>query len=425
MEQKFPKGFFWGAAISAHQTEGGCLDDWSEWEKETAKIHQQNANSQKWPDYILNEYPSPLEGANYISGGACDHYNRFLEDFEIAKSLGLNAFRFSIEWSKIERKAGQFDQREIEHYKKVVMALKERGMEPFVTLWHWPLPLWVSKKGGWNFQEIIDYFARYVTKVVSAFKDDIRFWLTINEPEVYTIESYLLGHWPPQKRSLLSAFAVIQNLIKTHKKAYRIIKSINPKAQVGIAKHNVCFEAYKNKPVNQILKKAADFFWNFYFLNQIKNEQDFIGLNYYFHSRINYGFSKNENKIVSDMGWELYPQGIYYVLKDLKKYQKPIYITENGLADARDKYRAWYIKEVLKNVYRAIGEGVDVRGYFYWSLLDNFEWDKGFWPRFGLVKMDYKNLKRTIRPSAKLYAKIAQTNCVSEEDEKEGSEDIF
>lgn len=377
---KFPEGFLWGAATSAYQVEGGINNcDW-------AKV--------------------------YPAGIACDHYNRYEEDFDIAKSLGHNAHRFSIEWSRIEPEEGKFDEKEIEHYRNVIKALRARGMEPFVTLWHWTLPYWVAKMGGWEKRKTIKYFERYVEKIIEELGNDVKFWITLNEPEIYSGNSYLKGIWTPQKKNFISYFLVTCNLIKAHRKAYEIIKKINPAAQAGIAKNNIYFEAYQNKFVNRLLKKIIDWWWNFYFLNQIKNEQDFIGLNHYFHNRINRGFNKNENKKISDMGWELYPEAIYYVLKDLRKYNKPIYITENGLADAADKNREWFIKESLKNIHKAIQEGVDVRGYLYWSLLDNFEWDKGFWPRFGLVEIDYKTMERKIRPSAREYKKIVAKNAI-------------
>ena len=269
------------------------------------------------------------------------------------------------------------------------------------------MPVWFARKGGFEKNGNIKYFVRFCEYVTKEFKDDVTFWITLNEPEIYTTSSYLKGVWPPQKKNLISYLLVIKNLIKVHRESYRIIKKIEPSAQIGIAKNNIYFEAYQNKINNWILKKFIDWWWNFYFLNRIKNCQDFIGLNHYFHNRIkNLKFGQNENKKVSDMGWELHPEAIYYVLKDLKKYNKPVYITENGLADTKDENREWFIKESLKNIHKSISEGVDVRGYFYWSLLDNFEWDKGFWPRFGLVEIDYKTLKRKPRPSSKIYGEI-------------------
>jgi beta-glucosidase len=208
---------------------------------------------------------------------------------------------------------------------------------------------------------------------------------------------------------------VIKHLIRAHRQAFIAIKKINPQAQIGIAKNNVYFEAAEKKFVNRCLKKFADCWWNEYFLHFIKDRQDFIGLNHYYHHRIDRWFNKNEDDIVSDMGWELYPQSIYHILKDLKKYQKPIYITESGLADATDQKRTWYILGILKNIYRAISDGVDVRGYLHWALLDNFEWEKGFWPRFGLIEVDYETLERKIRPSAYFYRDIIRENGITKE----------
>lgn len=406
---QFPKGFLWGAATVAHQVEGGTRNDWSEWERESAKLKVQSAKLRRWPDYLLKNYPNPLQEENYISGRACDHYNRFEEDFDIAKSIGHNAHRFSIEWSRIEPEEGRWDEKEIAHYRAVIKALHARGIEPFITLWHWPLPLWIAKKGGWAWKRTPQYFIRYADRLSKEFTD-IRFWLTLNEPNIYAGHVYIKAAWPHGTTNPFLYWRVLQRLIWAHKGAYRAIKKNNPSSQVSLAYNQSYFEAYKGRMMNRLLKKIADFIWNDYFLEKIKGFCDFIGLNHYHHSRVNYGFNRNENKIVSDMGWELYPESIYYVLIGLKKYKLPIYITESGLADALDTRREWFIRESLKNIHRAIAEGADVRGYLHWSLLDNFEWDKGFWPRFGLVEVDYKTLERKIRPSARAYGEMCKAN---------------
>ncbi len=182
---------------------------------------------------------------------------------------------------------------------------------------------------------------------------------------------------------------------------------------MGVAKNNVCYEAYKGRLWNKFLKRVADWALNLYFLDHIKDKQDFIGLNHYFHNRVDGWFGKNENARTSDMGWELYPEAIYRVLVDLKKYRVPIYITENGLADARDAQREWFLWKTLANVHRAINEGgVDVRGYLHWSLMDNFEWHHGFWPRFGMIEIDYATQARKPRPSALFYKKVCEGNGV-------------
>lgn len=401
--------FFWGAATSAHQVEGGNHNDWTEWEHANAKRLAQSAKSNPpaggWPQYILDNYPNPLQEENYISGRACDHYNRFREDFDIAKQLGHNAHRFSIEWSRIEPEEGRWNEKEIEHYREVIKALRERGLEPFVTLWHWPLPIWLRDKGGWKSKRIVDYFCRYAEKVVSEFNQDITFWITINEPLVYAKISYLEGRWPPQERNLISFFRVSKNLVNAHKKAYSVIKRINPKSQIGIAHNMSFFEVTKNNLFSNILKRLGEWRKNYAFLNAISDYQDFIGFNYYSTYQANLRFSKVKTEQTTDMGWSIYPKGIYSMLRALKKYNKPIYITENGLADAKDEKRAEFISEHLRWLKKAFGDGVDMRGYFYWSLLDNFEWSDGFWPRFGLVEVDYKTMERKIRPSALEYKK--------------------
>lgn len=404
MANVFPKHFYWGASTSSHQVEGGNNNDWKIWEKENADRLAQEARRKDLPDYVLRAEPSPLNPATYISGQACDHYNRFEEDFDIAKQLGHNAHRFSIEWSRVEPEEGKFDEKEIEHYRKVIAALRARGMEPFVTLWHWAIPLWLRDKGGAASHEFAYFFARYAERIAHACGDDARFWITINEPMIWTANAYWRGVWPPQQTNMVTYVRVLRNLIAAHKAAYDGIKTTHADAHVGIAKNNIYFDG-------GAMKFMAHWWWNHWFLDRIRHCQDFIGLNYYFHNRMNgFRFNQNENEKTSDRGWEIYPEGIYHVLHELKKYKKPIYITENGVADARDIHREKFIKEHLHWVHKTMQEGVDARGYFYWSLLDNFEWDKGFWPRFGLVEMDYKTMKRTVRPSAFAYRDIIKTN---------------
>ncbi|MBI4991598.1 MAG: family 1 glycosylhydrolase [Candidatus Harrisonbacteria bacterium] len=364
MKQNNKNFFLWGAATSSYQVEGGIKNDWTR--------------------------------AGFDSGRAADHYSRFKEDFDLAKELGHNAHRFSIEWSRIEPEEGKFDKKEIEHYRKVVTALQERGLEPFVTLWHFTNPVWFAESGGFESPKAVFYFERYINFVTENLKD-VKFWITINEPMVYTKNSYWLGIWPPGRPlSPLSYFRAIKNLIQAHKKASVVIKKVNPRAQVGIAKNIIYFE--EDKHPWHYLQKLGEYWWNEYFLNKIFDHQDFVGLNYYFHKHI-----RRETHPVSDLGWGIYPEGLYQVLGVLKKYNKPIYVTENGIADAKDEKRAQFIKDHIDWMKKAMAEGVDVRGYFYWSLLDNFEWEKGFGPRFGLIEVDYKTMRRKIRGSAYLY----------------------
>jgi len=418
MKKTFPEGFLWGASTAAHQVEGGNHNSWSEWEKKHAAHLAENAGKgtdvwKSWESRDRNRFPEMFEKENYISGKAADHYNRFTEDFNTAQSLGHTAHRFSIEWSRIEPQEGVFDEKEITHYKEVLAALRVRGIEPFVTLWHWPVPVWLEEKGGLDTKAFPEYFERYTQKIVETLGEDITFWITLNEPEVVAGHSYMKGYWPPQKKSYFAYRRVIRNLVAAHKKAYAAIKKAYPDAQVCVAKHNVYFEAYKGRIINRMLKYVANWWWNDWFLHKIKGYQDIITLNHYHHNRINYGFNKNENERISDMGWELYPQSLALMAREMyAQYRLPIYVTEHGLADADDSRRAWFITESLTYLQKAIADGVDVRGYLHWSLLDNFEWDKGFWPRFGLVEVDYETLTRTPRASAQVYKKICEENAV-------------
>ncbi len=408
---KFSDGFLWGAATSAHQVEGGTKNDWTQWEKKNAKRLAKEAKT-KWPTWQQKKFPEMFDPKNYISGRACDHYNRYEEDLDIAKSLGHNAHRFSIEWSRIEPEEGKFDEKEIEHYRKVIATIRARGMEPFVTLWHWTLPLWLSKKGGVSSSEFPIYFEKYTQQIADKLKEEVHFWLTLNEPTAVIVASYSAGIWPPQKKNPLTALRVYKNLSKAHNLAYKKIHEISENAEVGFVNILNFLEPNNEKSaLDNLSIKIGDYFSNKKFFNLTIGNNDFLAIDYYFHHRIKFpAFLKNKNKEISDLGWEIYPEGIYHILKDLKKHKLPIYITENGLADAEDKKREKFIKDHLCWVHKSIQERVDVRGYFHWSLLDNFEWDKGFWPRFGLVEVDYKTMKRRIRPSAREYAKICKSN---------------
>lgn len=397
---KFPEGFLWGSATSAYQVEGGIENDWWVW----------GHRNRKNPVAVLTKKISIPK-----AGRACDHYNRYEEDFDLLKSLNQNTYRFSIEWSRIEPEEGKFNLKELEHYKEMIRALRVRNIVPFVTLHHYTNPIWFSKKGSWLNKKSPDYFQRYVEFIIKNIKD-VDFWITLNEPDLYASwypplqRAYSGSKWP----NFIDTLKTVRNLVIANKKAYHVLHEFGSKnTQVGLAHNNFYFNGHPKIVVN-----FARWLWNdLFIIKLVKNYQDFIGLNYYFPVRIKIGFTnpkswfnQNDKKNVSDMGWEICPEGIYHVLKGLAKYKKPIYITENGLADAKDEKRAKFIKDHLYWVHKAIEDGLDVRGYLHWSLMDNFEWDKGFWPRFGLVNIDYKNLERKIRPSAFYYAEICSKN---------------
>jgi len=328
------------------------------------------------------------------------------------RKLNQNAYRFSIEWSRIEPEEGKFDKREIEHYRKVLQELKSRGIKAMVTLHHFTLPLWLAKIGGFANKKSIFYFHRFAKKLFLEYQNFVDLWITFNEPLIYASKSYLEGVFPPKRKNPILFFRVLKNQIAAHKEVYQDFHDKRANVQVGAAKNNIYFESFHGKsPLDKLSVFLARYFWNEYLLNRIKNHLDFIGLNYYFHNKVQFPFFKrNENKIVSDLNWEIYPEGIYYVLKELQKYRLPIYITENGLADAKDILRADFIKNHLSFIHKAIGERIDVKGYFHWSFMDNFEWEKGFVPRFGLIEIDYETLERKPRPSAFYYAQICKNN---------------
>lgn len=391
----FPKNFYFGAATSGHQVEGGNYNDWTEWERETATRKAEKANQKSWPDYILRNFPGPLQKENYISGDACDHYRRFEKDFDLAKGIGLNAYRFSIEWSRIEPEEGKFDEKEIAHYREVLEALRGRGLEPFVTLWHWTHPLWFAEKGGWEAPDAVFHFSRFAGYVAKSFKNDVRYWITLNEPGLWASSAYFLGVKPPEKKDFFSFVRVYFALLRAHRVAYGELKNIDGDFQVGMA------ESMSWNHIS-LVRPLMLYFKNYFFIARSKKFLDFIGVNYYRPVGVYF-----HNPPRSDMNWEIYPRGLYFILKHVyRSFRKPVFITENGIADAKDAMRGNFIKKHLSEVSRAIEKGADVRGYFYWSLLDNFEWQDGFWSRFGLIEVDYKNQERKVRQSAREFTKL-------------------
>lgn len=412
---KFPHGFLWGATTSAHQVEGDMHNNWTEWERHNAdqlahESHLKFGNLASWRR-IQSQAENPT---NYISSTACDHYRRFREDFDIARELGHNAHRLSIEWSRIEPKEGHFSHAAIDHYRSVLIALRERGIVPFVTLWHFTHPVWLEAKGGVESREFVRHFVHYTHFVVENLSDLAHFWITLNEPTSVIGAAYINGMWPPCKRSYLSAWRVAHILARAHNHAYDTIHQVQPTAQVGFANILQSFVPYsKISLIDRLSVRIAKFFTNEYMLRLTRNHHDFLAVQYYFHTRLRFiRRTHNVDHPESDLGWEIYPEGIYHILKWLSTFRLPIYITENGLADALDTRRSSFIHNHLVWIHRAITEGIDVRGYFYWSLIDNFEWDKGFWPRFGLIHVDYATQQRTIRPSAREYATICKANAV-------------
>lgn len=384
--KKFPQGFLWGASTSAMQVEGGIENnDWAEAAR-------------------LGKTP-PL-------GLACDHYRRYEEDLDIAKSIGLNAFRFSVEWARIEPEEGKFDEKELEHYKKVVKAVRARGMEPFVCVWHFSLPVWFIQRGSFGKKDAPDIFARYAKKVAEALGENVTFYLTINEPLVWVGEhGKILGGTPGFSPNPFAGLHYFRQLIRAHTRAYAAMKTVRQDLQIGVAKHNFSFIG--TNLVGNVVASLGRYVWNRMFLNAIARHMDFVGIQFY--QRLFFWQSKKQDQETpkSDIGWQLHPEGIYDVLKEASRYGLPIYITESGVADAKDQYRSQFITTSLHAVHQAIEDGVDVRGYLHWSLLDNYEFQHSFSMKFGLVHVDHEgDQKRTIRDSALVYADIAKNNAL-------------
>lgn len=381
---KFPEGFLWGASVSSYQVEGGIEKcDWSK---------------------------------DFPAGRACDYYNNYEKFFNLAQELNHNAHRLSLEWSRIEPQEGVFDEQALLTYKYMLQYLKRHNFQTFVTLWHFTLPLWMEAKGGWLSSQMSQCLARYAQKCAEVLGEEVDFWITLNEPMIYTTMAYVMGEFPPRVKNAWQAAQVVRNFPGVHGAMYDAIKKVQPDAQVAWAENYSYIESFDKNFVAKALVRVWDYIRNGWLLDQTKNRQDFLGVNYYFHDRVKiklkypYVFVRNVNKQVSDIGTEIYPKGLFYVLKKLQKYHKPVYVTENGIADAQDKKRARFIKDHLLWTHKALRQGVDVRGYLHWSLVDNFEWQNGFSPRFGLVEMDYDTMQTKVRKSAEFYAQICATN---------------
>ena len=404
----FPKRFLWGASTAAHQVEGNTHNQWTVWELENAKSKAAQSSYQleelaSWPR-IKGEAKDPH---SYVSGEGTDHYSRYMEDFDLLKKLNMNAFRFSIEWSRVEPEQGAWNVEAINHYKQYAAELKKRGIEPIVTLVHFTLPVWFTEIGGFEKRSNIQHFVRYAEKIVSELGTSVRLIITLNEPEVYAHESYWLGTWPPNVNSRWKFWRVMNNQARAHNEAARVIKRLNRRYKVSIAKNSCYFYAGDNAWLSRKSTDIMQYFQDDYFLKKVIKQCDFLGVNFYFSNRV-YGYRIHSPDVkVSDMGWDLSPGHIQFALERLnEKYHIPIIITENGLADAEDKDRQWWITQTLSGMKKAMDNGVKLEGYLHWSLLDNFEWDKGIWPRFGLAEVDYKTKVRTLRPSALWFGKI-------------------
>jgi len=405
----FPKHFLWGASTAAHQVEGGNHNQWTVWELENAKAKAAQA------DYHLHDYPTwdkikaeAKKPENYVSGALADHYNRYKEDFDFIEKMHMNSYRFSVEWSRIEPTEGVWNSEAIAHYKTYLEELRRRKIEPVVTLLHFTLPVWFAQKGGFEKRANVKYFVRFAEKIMSELGNSVRFIITINEPEVYGFESYYLQNWPPNQSSLWKVWRVANNQATAHRKAAKALHAMNRRYKIGFAKSSVFFFPGDTAWLSRLSANVFQYFQDDYFIKKYIRHCDFLGVNYYQSQRLfGYRVHNSETAEYSDVDWMLAPADIEYALERLyRKYKKPLMITENGLADADDEHRQWWIKETIIGMEKALKQGVELIGYFHWSLLDNFEWAYGKWPRFGLVAIDYKTGQRTLRPSAAWFGRV-------------------
>ena len=421
MAEKTPFPFLWGTATSSHQVEGNnTANDWWAWEQ---------AGRVKQP-----------------SGLACDHYRLFRQDIDLIARLGHSAYRFSLEWSRFEPEENRWNDEAFHHYQEVFQELHARRIAPVVTLHHFTNPQWFIERGGWFEADALFYFNRYVQKMVEAYGSYVRFWITLNEPLVYLYHGFFTGLWPPGLQSVKSCLLVFRQLLKAHIAAYRTIHKIYESVHhqpvwVSLAQHMTYLVPCRSFSLGDRLAVFfRDWFSNFLFLDaaatgflffpgvyceflDARQTLDYLGINYYSRDFIRWnGLSKprsfaeacskkhHKNQVgeLNSMGWEVYPDGLYFLLRRLKRYRLPIIISENGICTEADLQRVKFIRDHLGAVEHARREGVPVFGYFYWSLLDNFEWDSGFGPRFGIVEAHPNQQERKMKDSAQVLTETCR-----------------
>jgi beta-glucosidase len=417
---QFPAGFLWGTATAAHQVEGqNTNNNWYRWEQE---------------DHILQ---------GHRSGLACDWWGgRWQEDMDRAAETGQNAHRLSVEWSRIQPTPDTWDESALEAYRNILQGMIDRGLTPMVTLHHFTDPLWLYERGGWEAPETPQIFARFVQKVVEALKEQVSLWVTINEPNVYMQGGYIQGAFPPGKTDLKAAATVFHNLLLGHAYAYKAIHQSQRTARVGVAHHFRSFWPAKPWfPPDRIAARIFNQNMNYAFANGIAtgkfnflfrtvpvpealNTHDFFGVNYYTGDRVAVVpwltrelYTRRtypKDALISEGGFLANtPYGLLEFLKWSARFNRPILITENGVEDSTDRLRPRYTIEHLYQVWRAATATIPVKGYFHWSLVDNFEWERGWTQRFGLWGLDPETQQRTRRGSVDLYADICRRNALT------------
>lgn len=418
----FPQGFRWGVATSSYQYEG----------------HNENSQWYAW------EQTGHIKNGD-AAGLACDWWNNAERDFDLAQQLGLNALRLSLEWSRLEPSPGQWNAPAFARYREMLQGLRARGIEPMITLHHFSNPIWFEEKGGFLAPDAVGIFVRFVVRVIEELGDLCDLWCTINEPNVYSVVGYLLGEWPPGYRGdARNAFRVEAILAHAHAAAYRAIHHRQPSARVGWAQNYNIFEPATSSPLDRMVAGMQDAAYNDFFprailsgraifpfnllagnLRSVRGTCDFIGINIYYREKVAFDLRHASELFgrrfspagaprgdagINDFFGELYPAGILRVARRLAVFGKPIYVTEHGVGDRDDKIRPWAVEQGVRSVHTALREGLDMRGYYHWSLVDNFEWAEGWQLRFGLAALDLATQERTLRPSGHFYGAIASMN---------------
>jgi beta-glucosidase len=411
MSRIFPEDFLWGVATSAFQLEGSPHADWATWDER-------------------------------VGSNPCitNHYALYKEDLKLLKEIGVTAYRFSLEWSRIQPREDAWDGEAIAHYQEIVDILRDYGIEPMITLHHFTHPRWFIERYPWHKPASREKFLRFVEMMVSTIKG-VRYWVTFNEPYVILLGGYLEGCMPPGLKDVKRSLLALKNIFTCHGKAYDIIHAYVPDAMVSVAHNMSVFAPWKKwSPLDRLLTKTAKYFYNHSLIDAfrtgtfiikfpfsraveievpIKDKLDFFGVNYYtrIHLRFN-PFKKMGVELrhldlggygLTDLGWEIHPGGLEKVLRYASRLRKPLIITENGIATHDSQEKMKYMKRHIDVVEKSLKSGLDVRGYFYWTLIDNYEWLQGLDVRFGLYRVDFTTLKRIPTNAAAYYSYLIQS----------------
>lgn len=425
----FPRGFLWGTATSSHQVEGqNTNNDWALWEDQPGRIAQAGR-----------------------AGRATDWWaGRWQEDLDRAAAGHQTAHRLSLEWSRLEPRPGEWDTKALDKYRTILGGLRQRDLEPMVTLHHFTNPQWLMEQGGWLAEDVPRQFASYAARVVDEIGDLVAHWVTVNEPNVYAYMAHLAGDFPPGGRSLSDALRAMENMVRAHAASYRAIHERQPNALVGLAHHYRGMEpANPLNPLDRLFASlrsslfnltvpetcATGVFslpWRRIQLPEAKGTQDFFGLNYYTREKVGFHWREMAKAHFPD-GADVSPtgfiardaEGFWQALRWAQGYGLPLYVTENGVDDPEDDLRRRYLVSHLQRLWKAANFNWQVKGYFHWSLVDSFEWERGWTQRFGLWELNTENQERTRRPSADLYSEICQSNSLTTEMVSQYAPEVF